>query len=256
VNALARDLQMALDPVRWAATLGFEADPWQSDILRSTSRHILINVCRQGGKSTTTALLALHQAVYRPGSLVLLLSPSLRQSQELYRKVRHFLGVLGADAPKPSEESSLRLELANGSRIVSLPGTERTIRGYSAVSLLIIDEAARVEDELYLSVRPMLAVSGGRLIALSTPWGQRGWWHDSWVNGGESWERTHVTAYDCPRISPAFLEEERQTLGAWHFEQEYLGIFKDAVDAVFSHETVAAAFDADIPTLFPRFGEE
>ena len=71
-----------------------------------------------------------------------------------------------------------RLEFANGSRVLSLPGTERTVRGFSEVSLLVIDEAARVDDGLYYAVRPMLAVSGGRLVALSTPYGKRGWFHD------------------------------------------------------------------------------
>ncbi len=57
--------------------------------------------------------------------------------------------------------------LENGSRIVSLPGTEGTIRSYSAVRLLLVDEASRVDDDTIAAVRPMLAVSGGQLIALS-----------------------------------------------------------------------------------------
>jgi hypothetical protein len=255
VATLASDLVCALDPVRWAATLGFEADEWQANVLHSGAPRLLLNCSWQSGKSTVTALLALHRAVYWPGSLVLLLSPSLRQSQELYRKVRGFLGAIGADAPKPSEESALRLELANGSRIVSLPGKEATVRGFSGVALLIVDEAARVPDDLYYAVRPMLAVSGGRLVALSTPWGKRGWWHDSWQDG-EGWERVHITALDCPRIPAAFLEEERRSLGDWWFEQEYLGIFRDSTDSVFSHDVVTAAFSSDVPTLFPRFGDE
>jgi hypothetical protein len=44
--------------------------------------------------------------------------------------------------------------------------------------MLVIDEASRVDDTLYLAVRPLLAVSGGRLVALSTPFGKRGWFHD------------------------------------------------------------------------------
>ena len=76
--------------------------------------------------------------------------------------------ALGRPLPVVAE-SALRLELANGSRVVSLPGDEKNIRGYSGVTLLVIDEAARVADELYYAVRPMLAVSQGRLVALSTP---------------------------------------------------------------------------------------
>jgi hypothetical protein len=59
-----------------------------------------------------------------------------------------------SDAPEILAESVTRLELANGSRIVSLPGTEGTIRGYAAASLIVIDEAARVADELLAQCTP------------------------------------------------------------------------------------------------------
>src|SRR5687767_14851503 len=119
---LARDLAAALDPVHLAQATGLAPDPWQANVLRSTAARLLLNCCRQSGKSTITALLALHTALYQGPALVLLLSPSLRQSQELYRKVRDALTALGGAAPRPSEESALRLELPNASRLVSLPG--------------------------------------------------------------------------------------------------------------------------------------
>jgi hypothetical protein len=215
---MARDLAVGLDPVSFARQVGLAADPWQADFLRSTERRILLNCSRQAGKSTVTALLAVHTALYEPGALVLLLSPSLRQSQELFRKA---LDVYrGLEHPVPIEaESALRLELVGGSRIVSLPGKEATIRGFSGVRLLAIDEAARVPDELYFTIRPMLAVSGGRLVALSTPFGTRGWWYEAW-RSPEPWVRFKVPAQDCPRISPEFLAEEQRTMGAWWFAQE------------------------------------
>jgi hypothetical protein len=153
-------------------------------------------------------------------------------------------------APLPTRaESALRLELTSGSRIVSLPGTEGTVRGYSNVALLIVDEAARVADELYYAVRPMVAVSGGRIICVSTCWGKRGWWYTEWTEG-EGWERIKITAYDCPRISPAFLEEERRTLPALWFQSEYLCEFVDTVDTVFSSAYVHAALTAAVEPLF------
>ena len=88
------------------------------------------------------------------------------------------------------------------------------------VRLLAVDEAARVADELYYSVRPMLAVSGGRLVALSTPFGTRGWWYEAW-RSEETWERFEVPAAECPRISKEFLEEERRSMGEWWYQQEY-----------------------------------
>ena len=164
-TALARDLLMALDPVELAMATGVTPDPWQTHLLRSTEPRVLLNCCRQAGKSTMAATIAVHAAVFQPESLVLLLSPSLRQSQELFKKALKIYQMVDASAPSTTE-SALRLELANGSRIVSLPGKEETVRGFSGVKLLIVDEASLVSSSLYLLIRPMLAVSGGRLLAL------------------------------------------------------------------------------------------
>src|SRR5215210_7805357 len=133
VASLAEDLRLALDRVSFAKRLGLEPDPWQEDLLRSASERVLLNCCRQSGKSTMTAIVTLHRALYRPGSLVLVLAPALRQSQELFAKVMEFYTTLGEPMKKYGERR-LSLELSNGSRIVSLPGTEATVRGYSGVS--------------------------------------------------------------------------------------------------------------------------
>lgn len=249
---LGLDLAQALDAALFAQAVGLEPDPWQAEVLRSDAARMLLLCSRQSGKSTTTAVLALHTAIYHPGALVLLLSPSLRQSGELFRKVAGFYKALG-DAVPSEAESALRLELANGSRIVSLPGAEQTIRGYSGVYLLVIDEAARVADELYYSVRPMLAVSRGRLIALTTPFGKRGWFYNEWTGPGP-WARVKVTAQDCPRISPAFLAEEQASLGDWWYKQEYLCEFADSTDSVFPSDLVMAALSGRVKPLFAERG--
>jgi hypothetical protein len=111
------------------------------------------------------------------------------------------------------------------------------------VRLLVVDEAARVPNDLYASVRPMLAVSGGRLIALSTPFGTRGWWYEAWRSGAkEAWERYEVPATEVSRITPEFLAEESRTLGGWWFEQEYMCRFLDAQTQAFTREEVDKAF--------------
>lgn len=246
---LADDLATALDPALIMASAGTPADSWQADVLRRNAKRQLLMCSRQSGKSTVTAALALHTAIYKPPALILLLSPSLRQSSELFRKVAGLYsqhqGGAAADA-----ETALRLELTNGSRIVSLPGTEATIRGYSGVDLLIIDEAARVEDALYFSVRPMLAVSGGRLVALTTPFGKRGWFFKAWTDGGATWQRTRITAADCPRISAEFLAEERASLGDWWFQQEYMCEFVETDSSLFSYDQVMKAVDPNVKPLF------
>jgi len=246
---LADDLRAALDPCEIMRRAGLEPDPWQRDLLRSRAPRSLLLCTRQAGKSTVTAALALHEAIYRPPALVLLLSPSLRQSGELFRKVTSFYTFFAKEAPSRAE-SALRLDLKNGSRIVSLPGDEQTVRGYSGVALLVLDEAARVPDELYFSVRPMLAVSGGRLIGLSTPFGKRGWFHTEWHATGSDWHKVKVPAQDCPRIAPAFLAEERAAMGDLWYRQEYECEFVETVDQVFGYDLVLSSISGDVKPLF------
>jgi hypothetical protein len=246
--SLAEDLKLALDRVSFARRLGIEPDPWQEDLLRSASERMLLNCCRQSGKSTMTAIVALHRALYHPGSLILCLAPALRQSQELFSKMALFYRDLGRPV-SPVAERKLSLELENRSRIITLPGSEKTVRGFSGATLLVVDEAARVDDSLYYAVRPMLAVSGGSLMMLSTPYGKRGVFFEEWTNG-IGWERYEVPASQCPRISEAFLEEERRSLPRRIYRQEYECSFEETDDQVFSFEDVAAAISQDVTPLF------
>jgi hypothetical protein len=195
-------------------------------------------------------VVALHRALTVPRSLVLILAPAERQAKELFSKVAEAYRALGHAVPAESYRK-MGAELANGSRIEALPGTEKTIRGFSGVDLLLVDEASRVADELYYAVRPMLAVSGGRLMMLSTPYGKRGVFHDEWTGGG-AWDRYEVPAQECPRISLEFLAEERAALPAWVYRQEYECSFEDTEDQVFSSELVRAAVTPEVEPLFGK----
>jgi hypothetical protein len=246
-------LAIRLDPSLLMDEVNLTPDPWQRSVLRSTNDRILILCARQTGKSTTTAILGLYTAIFEPDSLVLLLAPSQRQSGELYRKMIGFYNQL--DKPVPAlQETATTLFLGNGSRILCLPGSADTIRCFSSPRLVIIDEAALTEDDLYVAVNPMLGVGRGRFIALSTPMGQRGWFYDAWETPRGPWERVSVTAEDCPRIAPHFLAEQRQLLGDRWFRQEYLCSFEETIDQVFTTESVLAAFCSTKPPLFEPTG--
>jgi len=216
-------LALALDPCRILEARGIAPDPWQRGLLLSNDRQILLNCSRQSGKSTVVSVLALHTALFTAEALVLLVSPSLRQSTEIFRKMIDAYKALGRPLPA-RQQTQLRLELANGSRVVCLPGREGTIRSFGGVHLLVLDEAARIPDDLYRSVRPMLAVSQGRLIALSTPFGQRGWFWQEWQSEGP-WKKIRIPWQDCPRITPQFIAEETRALGLPWVQQEYECLF-------------------------------
>ena len=208
-------------PSEWARhCLHFTPDPAQSQILDTPLNRIIVNCTRQWGKSTTAAIRALHQALHSPASLTLILSPSLRQSGELYGKILNLLHTLNLPR-KTDARNQLSLEFPNRSRIVALPGNETTIRGFSAASLVIIDEAARVPDPLFRSALPFLATTNGTLLIMSTPRGQHGYFYNAWVSR-HNWLRIAVPATECPRISKEFLDSERAQSTDRYFRQEYM----------------------------------
>jgi hypothetical protein len=240
------------DAAEWVRKrLDLSVDSLQERVLRTKSKRGILNCCRQWGKSTITAAKAIHQALHEVESLTVVVSPSGRQSGEFLRKASKFARRLGI-RPKGDGDNEISLELPNGSRIVGLPGTESTIRGFSAVSLLLVDEAARVSDDLYLAIRPMLAVSDGTLWLMSTPLGKRGFFHETWAHGGAEWERFRAPATECARIRKEFLQEERAIMGERWFRQEYLCEFEDSLSGVFARELVEGAITDEIKPLLIR----
>jgi len=240
------------DPVRFAhESLAFEPDPPQAAILRDVSRRIVICGSRQWGKSTTVAALAVHHMLHNARALCLVLSSSGRQSGEFVRKAKGFLRHLGHKVRGDGQNQSSIL-LPTGARMVGVPDMDGTIRGFSAVTMLVVDEAAQVEDSAYMAVRPMLGVSRGTLILLSTPFGKRGFFHDEWRDGGPRWSRHFVPATECPRLDPEFLEEERVTLGDLAYRQEYLCEFLDEAQVVFPRNVVDRAFTRKARPLWPK----
>jgi hypothetical protein len=235
-------------PIQFAKALGFDnLDAWQREVLTSTDKQIILRCSRQAGKSLVASIVALHTALYEPQSLILIVSPSLRQSGEMAKRISTFYEAL--DRPVPSvQHTALSMWLANGSRIVALPSSEHTIRGFSSVRLVIIDEASRCPIELYGAIRPFLAVSQGRLIMLSTPFGHDPVFYETWEHG-EGWKRVMVTANECPRITPEFLASERVALGEWLFNQEYMCEWQSDVAAFFDPDEVDAAFTDEFEPL-------
>jgi hypothetical protein len=234
------DLAAALSRVVFARLLDIEPDPWQRNVLRSASNRIILNCARQTGKSSIVAILALHHALYNDNSMVIIISHTLQQASETFRKCRDYYRQIACPIPSTTA-SAHRLELKNGSRIVTLTGQRPgSIRGFSNVSLLIIDEAAQVPDESYQAARPTIAVSGGRIILLSTPYGKQGFFFQAWQNEDE-WLKIEVNADQCRRITPEFLAEERKKYPTWFFRQEYYCEFRERITSILSRKVIDAA---------------
>ena len=238
-----------MDAAEFAKTrLGFDADEPQREMLLSRAKRAISNCTRQWGKSTVAVAKAVHRAFTIAECTVIVASPSDRQSGEWMRKAEGMIESLDI-RPRGDGYNKLSLLLPNGSRIVGLPGMDGTVRGFSAVSMLVIDEASRVPDSMYRALRPMLAVSDGDLWLMSTPCGKRGFFYETWEHAGSEWMRVRVPATECPRISKSFLEEQRSVMGLESFRQEHMCEFTGSGMGVFDRDLVEAALDDELDPL-------
>lgn len=249
VDALA-----LMDVPSWVQfKLGLTPDVWQAAAMQSDSPRQVLLCSRQTGKSFTCTCIALHRAIYYPGSLVLYIAPSQRQSGELMNVTKGLTSLL-AEPPELLQDASTAIKFKNGSRIISLPATEGKIRGYSAASLVVFDEASRIDDDLFFSCLPMVAVSKGRIIVASTPWGRRGFFHTIWSSDDADWTRTRITWRDCPRLPPEEIEKQKAIMPDLLFRQEYEVEFVAPEGTLFDPSDVEASYDTSIPMLFAPAG--
>ncbi|MHC1602262.1 MAG: phage terminase large subunit family protein [Methermicoccaceae archaeon] len=232
--SVSRQLLRLISPVHLALMADITPYPYQRAILEDSSRRLVVKAGRQVGKSTAVALKALHTSLF-PSKTVLIVSPSQRQSTEILRKVRGFASHAGIPTER---DTATELELPNRSRIVSLPASEHTIRGYCA-HMLIVDEAAFVPDELLDAIRPMLAATNGTLVLLSTPFGKGSYFERAWHD--PSFSHHDIPATQCPHISESFLASEKEHMPSNTYQQEYLAQFVDAQASVFPHSLVLGA---------------
>lgn len=284
--ALALDFAGGLDRAEFARQCAIEPDAKQCAILRSNARNVAVCTSRQWGKSTTAALLGASDAWYnrvspearavlgpRARALVLITSPTQRQSDLTFAKLQYYLGerIASAHVAEVSRESDTRvwerrpgagrrvvlsselvdewkvrsLLLRSGAMVVSLPGVPETLRGFDAVTRVIVDEAAFTGEGLIGALRPMLLVSRGSMTLLSTPNGKRGEFYRVFVEArgkpGDTWERFEVPVSDNPRIDPHDIEVDRRELPAWLFAQEYECAFTALLGAVFHESDIERA---------------
>ena len=207
-NSTFREIAYRLDPVLWVReVLGMTPTPWQEAFLRAErGSSILVLTARQVGKTTVAAWAMAHAAVFRPGSLSVVACPAQRQSAEAVRKVRFMFLKCGL---KLINDNVYGLELANGSRVVALPGSDDSIRGLTVDGWIVADEAARLTPELISALRPMRArCPEARMAMLSTAWSRTDPFWSAWESGSDKWIRLNATVDADPTLfSAAFLAE-------------------------------------------------
>lgn len=215
------------------------ADPWQRRALIqlvTRQENVLMCCTRGGGKTETFAAAAYLEAC--TGGFAMILSRSNRQAMRIISRAWLYSKRM---ALVPLESHNMHeLVFSGGGRILALPCSGDTIVGEHGVTLMGLDEAARIKDDFYAVVTPMLIVSEkvtgikARLALLSTPFGRRGFFYKEWVGeGDEGWVRHRYTWRECPRITRSDIERERRRHDELYIRQEYECEFLAQINQLF-----------------------
>ena len=213
-------------------------DKWQNDVL-DTKGNICIRTGRQVGKSTVVSIKAADYAAKNPNKNILVIASVERQAQLLFEKImdrlfRKYPKMIKKGKDRPTKS---KVYLTNGAKIYCLPTglSGHGIRGYT-VDLLIADEAAFIPEEVWTAVTPMLAVTKGNIILLSTPYGKGGYFYRCFQD--PRYTSFHVSSEDCPRKDDLFLDSERKRMTKLQYAQEYLGEFIDELRQFFPTDLI------------------
>lgn len=263
------DLKYTLDPAAYMLSIGQNLFDWQIAVMRDTSRRIVIDGARQAGKSTIMSGIVCHHARFFPGSLSVILAPTLKQAQEDMGKIVSFI-ALDKSYPTLLKNNNEEIKLQNGARILVLTATDKAARGFSNPDIILFDEASRIDDSVFHAVRPMITDNPFAIIyEISTPNGRKGFFYTHFCT--PSWSRYRVRCpwqpVDTPRgielveytpkdidtqginffFSPRHynIEEQKEALYDMHkrqYEQEHCTEFVEAEDQVFRMDLIEKLF--------------
>ena len=238
--------------LEWAKNkLAFEPDPHQIQLMTDQSNRIIFNGARQVGKTTATAVKVLYESVHNDNSLILLAAPTLRQAGQIMVKAKTLANRLYKHLERPTQGDK-GFRLPNGAEILAIPATPSNIRGFDNPRLIVVDEAAFVPDQVFLTLFAGQGVGNGARILLSTPNGQNGYFYEQWHDDKHPWTRIKVTAEQCSRIDPAFLEQMRHELGDRQYRQEFLCEFLASGHEAIPRDLFRKALRSNIRSLFPE----
>lgn len=202
-----RSLTYGLNPATYISSLGWNLEEWQQKVLSDPARRLCINGARQIGKSTITAGYACWLARFSPKSLTVILTPTKKQSQEDFLKIHSFIKS-DPNFPGFVKDNQDEMAFTNESRILILIANEDTARGFSNPSLIIYDEASRIEDSVFNAVRPMITNNPyARITEISTPNGKRGFFYNHFTS--PRWTRYQVRSPYEPYMTPQGVPDVR-----------------------------------------------
>ncbi len=208
---------------------------------------------RQIGKSFSIAMEAIIESIERK-STNLILSASERQSHEVMLKVYmllEYLNVRSEEIIRAERETREEAVLPGGSRIISLPASPDTVRGFSGN--VFLDEFAFHRDsrEIWRAMYP--AVTRGYKVRItSTPNGRQNMFYDIWEqNSGFSKHKVDIHGAVRDGLKVDIEELRRGITDPDSWAQEFECRFLDEATAYVTYDMIAACEDEGATAVIP-----
>jgi len=222
-------------------------DKWQKEVMK-VKGNLCLRSGRQVGKSTIIALKAAEYALNNPNKLIMCIAYVEKQAGLIFAKILNNLHNIDKKAIEKGKKKPTKhiIQLKNGSTIHCYAAGETGwgIMGFT-IDLLIADEAAFINEEVWNSITPALAVTKGHIWLLSTPKLKEGYYYDRFTD--PTFASFHQSSEDCPRIPKEFLEQKKQEFTKAQYAQMYLGEFVDDFRQLFSEEIILKSCTLPVP---------
>ena len=231
-------------PSEWAkAALNFQPAGKQAEVLDTDAKYLILCCNRQWGKTTTIAIKALHHALNTPDQTIVILSRTKHQAAILINRASVFTNRLNIRLRRVMG-FPFSIQLPNGSNIIAVAHSGDTSVGNTA-NILIVDEAALVQDAVYWSVAASVSRTHGKIWIMSTPRRQAGFFYNIWHDENRKWHRIFSDINDCPEIDPDYLEMQKAA-DPIRYRQDFLCEFIQPADRLTDAETVRRMLRSDI----------
>lgn len=236
-------------------------DNWQQKILEHKG-NLLLCTGRQVGKTTIFAHKAAEYMMEHPAARILIVSLTEDQAKLIIVMILSYLEQnYKKEIAKGKDKPTLnRITLKNKAQALARPvgTTGSAMRGFTG-DVLIIDEGSRMPEMAFQSSRPTLLTTGGEIWMASTPFGKEGYFYECFQNKDERWMVFHKSSEDViknRKISEdwteeqrekaiKFLESEKKSMSKIAYSQEYLGLFMEDLNQLFSDELIRSC-------MFPK----
>lgn len=217
----------------------FQPREYQQEIITALNdgfKKVLIVLPRRSGKDLTCWNIAILQCIKKV-CLVQYVLPTFGQARRsIFEAIdssgNSFLSYIPSKLVAKINTADMKVVFTNGSILQCLGGDthDTSIRGTNPFMVILSEYAYCQSEEVYNTVRPILAANGGSILVNSTPRGKNFFWH--MYNVAQElpdWHVLYKTTDDIRHIPEEALNQERAQMSPELFAQEYLCSFSRGV---------------------------